>query len=189
MTESATPKSTDRPARFLCPGCAEEIEVLPEHFGQKVECSLCHRRFKADVRKDIELREGRRKAELERQERDKQAHLAAQQREAEEQRTEQQQQAAELQETRTPTWPQRQAHTSMWIAALWVLAVAFFIVGGLMLALYIFYGTASYVGVDPDPLLGFGALACLGVGLLACILIQLAAIRRTMQRGSVKSET
>lgn len=88
--------------------------------------------------------------------------------------------------TRTPTWPQRQPLTPIWTVALYFLAVAFFVVGGLMLALYIFYGTASYVGVDPDPLLGFGALACLGVGLLACILIQLAEIRRALK--SVKRE-
>ncbi len=65
---------------------------------------------------------------------------------------------------------------------LYVLAAGFIGVGGLLLAVFLFYAMSSYVGVDPDPNLALGGLLCVAVGLLICVLISLAQIRRKLQR-------
>ena len=67
-------------------------------------------------------------------------------------------------------------------ALLYMLAGCFLAVGGLLLAVFMFYEMSSYVGVDADPNLALGGLLCLIVGLLLWQLVSLAEIRRTLRQ-------
>ena len=51
---TSPPSQTDSPGQIdgknsaymmVCPGCEKEIEVLPEHVGKRIVCSLCARKF------------------------------------------------------------------------------------------------------------------------------------------------
>lgn len=172
MDEPNTQSTDAAPRRFLCPKCNEEIEVLIEHFGQKVECSLCSKRFKADVRKDIKLRERRRQEEFDRQQR---ARLAedrrvqetqqAEVRRAEEARQAKLQQIADPAEARTPK-PARDGLLEFFNGLLYFVAVILFVVG---------LGAMS----ESESVAG---LLCWVVGLMICLLVSLGEIRRTLKK-------
>lgn len=164
LADSTNP---DRAPRFLCPGCGEEVEVLREHFGRRIECPSCRRRFKADVRKEMKLRELQERAKQIRQQRESEkqkvqarlleraAHGALPGDPAEPQGQSRPEVAGD-----TPRWP------AFYDVVLYLVASLFF-VSGL---------------VNLSESAAVAALLCIVVGLLICLLVSLAEIRHALRR-------